>query len=123
MKINPINLNSPAFGYSHELKTLYKKGLIKIDYDFYGDKLTKDSATLEHLKPHSKGGKTTLSNLVLATRKSNQMRGNRPLREYYNPAAAENYFNYFKGLFVRGFNGDKYIKLIKRTISNLLKER
>lgn len=123
MKINPINLNSPAFGYSHELKTLYKKGLIKIDYDFYGDKLTKDTATLEHLKPHSKGGKTTLSNLVLATRKSNQMRGNRLLREYYNPAAAENYFNYFKGLFVRGFNGDKYIKLIKRTISNLLKER
>lgn len=81
-----------------------------------------DTATLEHLEPHSKGGKTTESNLVLATKRMNQARGNKPLIEFYNPEAAERYYSYFKGVVINKFNGDRYIKLIKKTVERLLRE-
>lgn len=122
MKITNVKIYNLSFGYSHEIKTIYKKGLIKIDYDFYGDKLEIDTATLEHLEPHSKGGKTTESNLVLATKRMNQARGNKPLIEFYNPEAAERYYSYFKGVVINKFNGDRYIKLIKKTVERLLRE-
>ena len=76
MRIQPIPPNSPTFGYSHPLKTLYRQGKLPVRYGFYGDKLTQKNVSLEHLKPHSKGGKTELSNLVLASKQKNQARGN-----------------------------------------------
>jgi len=72
MKVSPIYSNV-SFGYSSPLKTLYKKGKLPVKYDFYGSKLTNKNVTLEHLKPHSQGGKTNLKNLVLATKENNQL--------------------------------------------------
>ena len=84
MKIQPHK--SLSFRYSNPLKTLYKKGQLKsVKTGFYGGELTKRNVTLEHLKPHSKGGKTELSNLVLATDENNRKRGNKPLKDYLNP--------------------------------------
>ena len=60
-----------AFGYKSPLKTLYIKGKLHINKGFYGGTLTKENVTLEHLVPYSKGGKTTLDNLVLATKENN----------------------------------------------------
>ena len=42
MRIQPIPPNSPTFGYSNQLKTLYRQGKLSVKYDFYGDiKITK----------------------------------------------------------------------------------
>ena len=79
MIIQPIQPNSLTFGYSHQLKTLYRKGKLPVKYGFYGDKLTQKNVSLEHLKPHSKVGKTELSNLVLASKQKNQAKGNEEL--------------------------------------------
>ena len=101
------NDNNVSFGYSHKLKTLYKKGLLPtVKKGFYGGILSKDIVTLEHLLPHSQRGATTLSNLVLATVENNFKRSNSPLAQFYNPKAAEEYFQQFVGVRV-GLLGEK----------------
>ncbi len=43
--------------------------------------LTPEESSMEHLLPRSKGGRTVFSNVVLADKKINNMRGNRSLKE------------------------------------------
>ena len=69
-----IEVGSPvSFGYSNILKTEWRKGhLPSVKYGFYGEKLTQKNLSLEHLQAHSKGGKTVLSNLVLAAKEAKE---------------------------------------------------
>ena len=119
MKIQPIHPKSPAFGYSSPLKTLYKKGDLPIKYGFYGDRLTQKNVSLEHLKPHSKGGKTELSNLVLASKQKNQARGNADIRDFANKETIAKYLSQFIDVKIKGFDGNKYINGIIKTLRNL----
>lgn len=118
--INTNNKSSNiSFGYSHELKTLYKKGKLPIEFDFYGSKLTKKNVTLEHLLPHSYGGRTTLDNLVLATRENNQARSNKPLEEFMDWYNIKRYLKQFENLQIGNTSGKDYIKMILNTISKI----
>lgn len=109
-----------VFGYHHPLKTLYKKGKFpKVIYDFYGDKLTPKNVTLEHLKPHSQGGKSCSENFVLATRENNNLRGCDDIRKYTNKEKAVRYLSQFMGVKLPNFNGDKYIEGILQTLNKL----
>lgn len=120
MFIQPTGL---SFGYNNILKTLYKQGrLPSVKYGFYGDELTKANVSLEHLRPKSKGGKTELCNLVLATRNNNHRRGIKPLKEVINPEIVEQYLMQFKGVIVENFNGNKYVEMITRTIKRLIND-
>lgn len=119
-----MQILSISFGYSHKLKKLYKKGkLPTVVNGFYGGILTTDTVTLEHLKPHSKGGKTVLENLVLATAENNYKRSNKPLQNFINHKAMEGYLNQFKGVRVGNFNGNRYIEKIIKTVKELLNEQ
>ena len=119
MKIQPIPPNSPTFGYSHQLKTLYRQGKLPVKYGFYGDKLTQKNVSLEHLKPHSNGGETVLSNLVLASKQKNQARGNADIRDFANKETIVKYLNQFIDVKIKGFDGNKYINGIIKTLTNL----
>ena len=119
MKIQPIPPNSPTFGYSHQLKTLYIQGKLPVKYGFYGDKLTQKNVSLEHLKPHSKGGETVLSNLVLASKQKNQARGNADIRNFANKETIIKYLNQFIDIKIKDFDGNKYINGIIKTLTNL----
>lgn len=121
MKVEPLPPNSPTFGYKHRLKTLYKKGKLPIKYGFYGDKLNKKNVTLEHLLPISKGGKTELKNLVLASADKNQERAARPLSEMIKWDCAGRYFEQFRDFKFEEFDGNKYIQMVLVTIKELLK--
>ncbi len=120
MQIQPVS--NITFGYHNKLKTLYKKGLLDVEYGFYGDKLTKKNVTLEHLLPISKGGKTELKNLVLSSANKNQERGVQPLSEMLNWEHAGKYLEQFRDVKLRDFDGNKYIETILNTIKQLLKE-
>lgn len=120
MKINPAI--PITFGYKHMLKTYWLDGkLPTVTHGIYGGELTKDNVTLEHLKPHSKKGRTVLGNLALSKNINNWKRGNKPISDFLNKDAFEAYCEQFKGLKLPFFNGDNYIKEITKTIERLLK--
>ena len=123
MKIHPLNKfkKSPSFGYSSPLKTLYLKGELPVKYGFYGDRLNTKNVSLEHLLPRSKGGKTSLDNLVLASKEKNQKRGNQPISKYINFEAMQTYIDQFKNVKTNGFNGNEYVKNILKTVTELVR--
>lgn len=109
------------FGHHHKVKTLYKKGLLPtVKKDFYGDDLTIENATVEHLQPVSKGGKTTDDNVVIATKATNNARGNKPLGDFLIVSAMCAYLAQFKDIKVRDFDGNKYIAGIIKKVGRLL---
>lgn len=121
MDIKPVD--SVTFKYSNILKTLYKKGHFpSVEYGFYGDKITTKSVTLEHLLPRCYGGHTELKNLVLVSANKNQERGVRPLSEMLNWEYAGRYFEQFRNIKIKDFDGNKYIEMVMDTIKGLLKD-
>lgn len=115
MEIQPVH--SVSFGYSNQLKTLYKKGkLPTVQYDISGRKLTKKNATLDHVIPKSKGGKSVQENYMLATAEFNHLRGNKPLKDFMTNNGLVKYLSQFLGVFVDGFSGDKYVKGLLKTL-------
>lgn len=107
-------------GYNSILKTNWRKGkLPSVQYGFYGDKLTQQNISLEHLHPHSKGGKTELGNLVLASQETNNLRGNKDIRQFADKQTVLFYLSQFTGIRLKNFNGDAYIKSIKNTLRRL----
>ena len=48
-----------SFGYTSILKTHWKNGLMPtVTKGLYGDELTQENVSLEHIKPHSWSGST-----------------------------------------------------------------
>lgn len=102
------------------LKTKWRQGkLPTVKRGFYGEKLTQSNLSLEHLRPHSKGGKTSLDNLVLASKEKNGLRGNESIKEYAEPETVLDYLSQFIGVRIKDFNGDKYVEGVIRTLKKL----
>jgi 5-methylcytosine-specific restriction endonuclease McrA len=71
-----LSIFNPAFS-SHKVL------LNEIDTDFYtGRKIERNSRSTEHLLPKSKGGKSNITNYVMADKKINNTRGNMPLDQF-----------------------------------------
>ena len=118
MKTKPVDTIS--FGYQHPLKTLWKKGLLPtVKKGFYGDELTMKTVSLEHLQPKSQGGKTSLDNLVLASKRTNNLRGDKPLQLFIMKQKAIEYFYQFINIKIKGFDGNKYIESVLNKLSEL----
>lgn len=112
---------NPNFEYNSPLKTLWRKGQLKtVKYGFYGDKLTQKNVSLEHLKAHSKGGKTNLANLVLASKEKNNARGNDAIDDYLDIKNMIRYLKQFKDIKLKDFDGNKYIASILATLGGLI---
>lgn len=102
-----------TFTYNHPLKTAYKKGMMPtVKRGLYGEKIEKVS--IEHLTPHSQGGKTEWGNIALTDAKENNLRGVRPISEVVNYQMWINYLKQFKSVKNRLVNGSKYIKILCR---------
>lgn len=114
----------PKFtGYNSPLKKAFKKGVLgnKV-YGIYGERLTQDNVSLEHIKPIAHGGKTELSNLLLADKKKNNDRGTKPIGEFVTIGMLRDYLKQFKDVKTSYFDGEKYIKLIRETFRKLVDE-
>jgi hypothetical protein len=103
-------------GYNCELKKLYKKGLVKIEWSFYGGKLNPKKFSVEHVIPKSKGGMSNQKNYVFCNRDQNSYRGNDPLQYYIDWDAAAKYLEQFRDIKVNDFDGNKYINDILESI-------
>ena len=117
-----LTVSSISFGYSHPLKTLYKKGKLPIKKGIYGGELTPETVSLEHIVPHSQGGKTEWGNLALATKKNNNLRGDKPLKEFLNMETLKEYIEEIEKINTAYFNGKKYVKELLKTIGGLLND-
>lgn len=70
--------------------------------------------------PHSKGGKTKLDNLVLASKANNQARGNADIKDYLTVENVTRYLEQFKGIKRKDFDGQSYITGVITTLKGLL---
>lgn len=116
MKVQAIQLNNITFGYSHKLKTDFKKGRLPIKYDMAGLELTKKNVTLDHVQPKSKGGESKLSNYVLNTAWFNNLRGNKPMKDFITKEMFDKWAKQFEKLTVCGVKGTEYTKMIAKKI-------
>lgn len=121
MKIPYISTFQINFGYKNVLKTEWLKGnLPELKHDFYdGSLLKSDTITLEHLLPKSKGGKTTLTNLVLTNYQNNFRRSNKDIRQFINISAAKQYLEEAKKIKTDKINGENYAKSITNKLKSL----
>ena len=121
MLVQGVPPYNPNFQYSSPLKTLWRKGkLPSVKYGFYGDVLTQRNISLEHLKAHSKGGKTNLTNLVLASKAKNNARGNDAIGDYLEVNNLVRYLKQFKDIRIKDFDGNKYIAGVLATLGGLI---
>ena len=114
--IPDVLIYRPSFGYSHPLKTDFKKGKLQIKYDLGGYELNKDNVTLDHVIPKSQGGTSTLDNYVLATRDFNNYRGVVPLAKLITKEMFDKWAKQFEKLMVCGVKGTEYTKMIAKKI-------
>ena len=63
--------------------------------------------------------KTELSNLVLASKQKNQARGNADIRNFANKKTIIEYLSQFIDVKIEGFDGNKYINGIIKTLTIL----
>lgn len=118
MECQPIKQYRPLFkGRPCVLKILWRKGeLPQVTNGIYGDKLTQENLSLEHIVPKCKGGKTELANLALATKKMNNLRNARRITEYITWDNIDIYCKQFKGIRKKEFSGERYVKILKQTL-------
>lgn len=85
----------------------------------YGEPITPKTVSLEHLKPHSWGGRTELANLALADKTANSSRGSKPLKDVLTWKQVELYCEQFNFRIKGIFDGYKYQEMIKNTCEKL----
>ena len=106
-------INNISFGYSHPIKKAFDKGLLGKDFKgLYGFKLTKKTRTIEHIKPHSQGGKTKWGNVALADKFMNSKRGTDPIENYVTFEMWKSYLKQFENIKNSLVDGMRYIKSI-----------
>lgn len=122
MNIKPITnyTDDRPLLFKSKLKNLYKKGKLSIKYGLYGEEITKKNVTDEHLLPRCLGGSSDLSNIALATKEANWRRGSEPIEKFLSLGMLRNYCKQFKGIKLREFDGDEYVKSIIKTIKGLV---
>lgn len=108
-------------GYKSILKQEWLKGnMPEVKKGIYGGILTRDTISLEHVKPVSKGGKTDIFNLALADKQLNTLRGNKPLKFFLDKDKFVEYLEQFEKINLPNFSGKQYIKGLIKTIIQVL---
>ena len=116
MKIQPTQRIS--FQYKWNVKSAFKKGkLPSVKVDASGRKLTVNNATVDHIIPHSKGGRTRDDNLMLATKEFNQLRGNKPLGDFITVKGFAKHLAQYIDVRVGDFDGNEYILNVLRKVA------
>ncbi|OGI02695.1 MAG: hypothetical protein A2Y25_11130 [Candidatus Melainabacteria bacterium GWF2_37_15] len=105
--------NSLGFGYKSPLKDI-------VDICAYtGKKLSRRERTVEHIKPHSRGGSNSLKNYLITAGPINMKRGNMRFDKWLKnmPEVVENiqkYLDKSRGLKI---NEKNYVEEVKVTLN------
>ena len=120
MKPQPNDTNT-TFQQKHALKTMWRKGLLPtVKRGLYGDTLTQENISIEHIIPKALGGpKNDFWNIALASKSKNNRRGTRDIRGFLTKEMVDNYCAQFEGVRVGWFRGDWYTQGIKKVLRKL----
>lgn len=117
MKVSQITFTSRP---NPDLKVLWDRGkLPSVTKGFYGDTLTFENVSREHLKPASQGGTKRFGNIVLASKPANNARGNADISLFANIQTVKEYLAQFKDVHLKELNGKDYIRAVKQTLKDL----
>lgn len=102
-----------SFGYCPQLKNL-----VSIDA-YTGATLSRSERTIEHIKPHSKGGSNNINNYLIVGNDINECRKNKRFDKWIKvrPNIVKNiqeYLNKLRGLKVDGMD---YVEEVKKTLN------
>ena len=114
--ISPVSFG----GYNFTLKKLYRQGKLPKDLiDIGGNRLTQANLSGDHAIPRSRGGKTTDSNMMLATKQFNSLRGDRPLRDVVSVDNVIKWADQYLNLKpIDGFDFVKYVSDIFKILTS-----
>lgn len=121
MKIHLFKRNDSkpiSFKVSSPLKTLYRKGKLKLERGIYDGEISADTFSQEHIIPKSKGGTDSIGNLAISNRFKNSARGNKPLATVFNPEAFEKYCKTIEDQRLPELKG--YILKLRKTVYEAL---
>ena len=110
--------------FTSKIKRLYKRGKIKLDYDIYGLPLNKNNVTDEHIICRCFGGSSEESNIALATREINNLRGCKPIEQFVTMKMVNKYIERLLAnnpKIVDGYNLVEYCASIVKTFQRIFK--
>lgn len=106
-------------GDNPDLKKLWDMGkLPSVKYGFYGDKLTHQNISREHLIPASQGGTKRFGNIVLASKEKNNARSDYDIRDFADITKVRLYLSQFLGM-KKPIDGNRYIFAVMETLRQL----
>ena len=117
MEIQPI-----TFGNKSILKTEFNRGNIPLKRDITGHSLDKDTVSIDHTIPKSKGGKSDLYNYSLMNVFINNKRGSKPIKNYIDLESLIEYIRKMIDIKTLDFDGVEYLKGWLKTLQKAIKE-
>lgn len=104
------------------VKTEYQKGNIPLKKDFLGGELSTETATLDHIKAKSKGGRSKISNYIILNVENNCKKADKDIFEFATEENTKAYFKAFEGADLGKYTGEDYLKMIAKTLRCLWKQ-
>ena len=120
--IPDVLIYRPSFGYKSILKKEFERGKIPLKRDITGTLLRKGKETVDHTIPKSKGGKSNLFNYSIMDRRTNWLRGNKPIKPFIDLESLVEYFAVMLDVKTIEFDGVEYLKGWTKTLLKALKE-
>ena len=107
----PLRKNNLSLNYKSEIKE-------KINISAYtGREMKPKDKSIEHIQPHSKGGKNSETNYLIVEKHINQKRGNLPFHLWLEkmPKTAEkiqNYLDFYRGKIILNKTKEDYVESV-----------
>lgn len=120
MDVKPIN---SRITFNSRIKRLYKTGKIKLDYDIYGLPLNKNNVTDEHIICKCFGGSSEESNIALATREMNNLRGCKPIEQFVTMKMVNKYIERLLKNNIESYDLVEYCNGILQTFQRIFKNK
>lgn len=105
--------------FNSKIKKLFKQGKLKLDYGLYGEPLTKENVSDEHIICKCFGGQTVETNIALASKEMNNRRGCKPIQDFVSVEMVNKYIERVMQNNIKGYDLEAYCNGILNTFSKI----
>ena len=105
--------------FNSKIKKLFKQGKLKLDYGLYGERLTKENVSDEHIICKCFGGQTVETNIALASKEMNNRRGCKPIQDFVTVEMVNAYIERVMKNNIKGYDIEAYCNGILNTFNKI----